>query len=108
MFVSPLLQTNGILYLARHPSPTPTRVDLSLLLGAMEDSWTPSFLYESPSESDSSDSDLITAGNKQNRQHLGSGFIFSLSHYFFVLILPEKKKNRKNNIMLHWNWCAAV
>lgn len=51
--------------------------DLSLLVCAVEDSWTSSFLYKSPSEPDSGDSDLITASNKRYQHHLGSGFIFS-------------------------------
>lgn len=57
------------------------RVDLSLLVCAVEDSWTSSFLYKSPSEPDSGDSDLIRASNKRYQHHLGSGFIFSSPHY---------------------------
>lgn len=104
MFGSPLHETSGILYYARHPSPTPTQVDLSLLVCAVEDSWTPSFLYKSPSEPDSGDSDLITAGNKQYQHHLGSRFIFSFPYYFLA---PFATQPNINKLLLHWSWCAA-
>ncbi|CAB1442056.1 unnamed protein product [Pleuronectes platessa] len=50
------------------------RGDPSLLVCAVEDSWTSSFRYKSPSEADSGDSDLITAGGAS------SGLSASLTH----------------------------
>lgn len=61
------------------PSPfTPQApgVDPSLLVCAVGDSWTSALWYKSPSELDSGDSDLITAGNKHYQHRFGSGFIF--------------------------------
>lgn len=58
-----------------------TSVDLSLLVCVVEDSWTSSFLYKSPSEPDSGDSDLITVTNKRYQHHLGWGFILVLPCY---------------------------
>lgn len=78
-----------------------TQVDLSLLVCAVEDSWTSSFLYKSPSEPDSGDSDLITAGNKRYQHHLGSGFIFSFHRYSLAPFAtqPNRRSSKK-----HWNW----
>lgn len=75
-----------------------TQVDLSLLVYAVEDSWTSSFLYKSPSEPDSGDSDLITAGNKYYQHHLGSGFIFSLPCYCLAPFAAQPNRRNSHSI----------
>ncbi len=75
-----------------------TQVDLSLLVCAVEDSWTSSFLYKSPSEPDSGDSDLITAGNKRYQHHLGSGFIFSFPCYSLGPFAAQPNRRSSHSI----------
>lgn len=84
-----------------------TQVDLSLLVCAVEDSWTSSFLYKSPSEPDSGDSDLITAGNKRYQHHLGGGFIFSFPHYS-LLLSPQSRTEEAHAALklVAWGACA--
>lgn len=86
------------------PSPFTPRspgVDPSLLVCAAGDSWTCALRYKSPSELDSGDSDLITAGNKHYQHRYGSGFIFPtpppLSPGSF------KAPPCRIRISLHWN-----
>lgn len=86
---------------ATHPlsCPSPfmhqaTQVDRSLLVCAVEDSWTSSFLYKSPLEPDSGDSDLITASNKRYQHHLCSGFIFSFSRYSIAPFATQPNRRR--------------
>lgn len=74
------------------------QVDLSLLVCAVGDSWTLSFLYKSPSETDSGDSDLITAGNKLYQHHLGSGFIFSFPRYSLTPFATEPNRINSHSI----------
>lgn len=60
------------------------QLDQSLLPGFLEDNCTSSFLYKSPSQADSSSSDLITFANKRHHPHLDSGFIL-----LFHEVLPQ-------------------
>ena len=71
-------------------------LDLPLLQCALEDGWTSTFQYKSPSEPHSSDSDLITASNKRYQHHSGSGFISSFP-WFFVARCQHKQLTQ------HWS-----
>ena len=75
------------------------QVDLSLLVCAVGDSWTSSFLYKSPSEADSGDSDLITAGNKRYQHHLVGGFIFSFPPLLPLLLLQHSLTEEAHTVL---------
>lgn len=87
LFISPLYQTTSILHPARHPSCLQAiQGDPSLLVCAVQDSWTSSFLYKSPS------------GARQRRLRPHYGWSRALSTPFGLRIYL---------LTLHWNRCPA-